>query len=86
MSTISGTDPIATPATSKPIILPKQGMARVKNVMSGDTVVLLGKPLTPNGPPPEVIFTLEALSAPRYVTSQGNGMEWNEMECFQLER
>jgi len=50
--------------STAPIILPKQGMARVKNVLSGDTVVLLGKPVNPSQPPPEVVFTFESLSAP----------------------
>jgi staphylococcal nuclease domain-containing protein 1 len=50
---------------NKPVILPQQGEARVKSVMSGDTVILLGKPTAPNRPPPEVIFTFESLSAPR---------------------
>jgi staphylococcal nuclease domain-containing protein 1 len=53
-------------ADNKPVILPQEGVARVKSVMSGDTVVLLGKPVAPNRPPPEVIFTFESLSAPRY--------------------
>jgi staphylococcal nuclease domain-containing protein 1 len=50
---------------NKPVILPQQGEARVKSVLSGDTVILLGKPTAPNRPPPEVIFTFESLSAPR---------------------
>ena len=53
------------PQASTPIILPKTGSARVKSVLSGDTVVLLGKAASPNVAPPEVLFTLEALSAPR---------------------
>jgi hypothetical protein len=57
----------ATTATSAPLILPKMGVARVKSVMSGDTVILLGKAVSPSAPPPEVMFTLEGLSAPRYV-------------------
>jgi len=56
----------STPS-SPPVVLPAQGMARVKSVMSGDTVVLLGKPTAPNRPAPEVIFTFEGVSAPRYV-------------------
>jgi staphylococcal nuclease domain-containing protein 1 len=50
---------------NKPIILPQEGVARVKSVMSGDTVILLGKAVAPHLPPPEVIFTFEGLSAPR---------------------
>jgi staphylococcal nuclease domain-containing protein 1 len=54
------------PSTTKPaLVLPKQGVAKVKSVTSGDTVVLLGKPPQPNLPCPEVLFTLEGLSAPR---------------------
>jgi len=50
-----------------PVVLPSKGMARVKSVLSGDTVILLGKPTAPNRPPPEVLFTFEGLNAPRYV-------------------
>jgi staphylococcal nuclease domain-containing protein 1 len=56
---------MSTTAENKPVILPQEGVAKVKSVLSGDTVVLLGKPLAPNLPPPEVLFTLESLSAPR---------------------
>eukprot|EP00529_Nitzschia_sp_RCC80_P041560 CAMPEP_0113522986 /NCGR_PEP_ID=MMETSP0014_2-20120614/45476_1 /TAXON_ID=2857 /ORGANISM="Nitzschia sp." /LENGTH=953 /DNA_ID=CAMNT_0000421069 /DNA_START=13 /DNA_END=2874 /DNA_ORIENTATION=- /assembly_acc=CAM_ASM_000159 len=63
---------MSTPPTAPPTILPPRGMARVKNVMSGDTVVLLGsKASTPGGPPPEVMFTMEQVSAPR-IASKGN--------------
>ena len=55
------------PVSRPPIILPSRGVARVKSVLSGDTVILLGKAQTPNGKAPEVIFTLENISAPRYV-------------------
>lgn len=55
----------ATPVPNPPVILPSRGVARVKNVLSGDTVILLGKASTPNGKAPEVIFTLENISAPR---------------------
>lgn len=54
----------------RPTILPSRGVARVKNVVSGDTLILLGKPATPNGKAPEVIFTLENISAPRYDRSR----------------
>ena len=53
--------------STPPIILPATGVARVKSVLSGDTVILLGKPGAPNQPQPEVIFTFEAVNAPRYV-------------------
>ncbi|KAJ3040294.1 hypothetical protein HDV00_011174 [Rhizophlyctis rosea] len=46
--------------------LPKNGRAFVKAVLSGDTVILRGKPV--NGPPPELTFSLSALSAPRLGT------------------
>ena len=55
------------PAPPRPTILPTRGVARVKNVLSGDTVILLGKATTPDGKAPEVIFTLENIIAPRYV-------------------
>jgi staphylococcal nuclease domain-containing protein 1 len=64
-STGTTTAPSTTPA-GPPLIFPKQGTARIKSVLSGDTVVLLGKPLAPNLSIPEAIFTFEGLSAPRY--------------------
>jgi staphylococcal nuclease domain-containing protein 1 len=62
---MSSAPPSTTPVTTPPIVLPPTGVARVKSVLSGDTVVLLGKPTAPNQPQPEVIFTLESISAPR---------------------
>jgi len=56
----------------RPVILPSRGLARVKSVLSGDTVILLGKASGPNEKAPEVVFTLENISAPR-VASKGNG-------------
>lgn len=56
----------AAASAPRPTILPTKGAARVKQVLSGDTVVLLGKPTAPKGKAPEVIFTLENVSAPRY--------------------
>ena len=53
------------PAATRPTILPSRGAARVKSVLSGDTVVLLGKATSPNGKAPEVVFTLENITAPR---------------------
>ena len=58
---------MATPEPAPPIILPSRGSARVKSVLSGDTVILLGKASGPNEKAPEVVFTLENISAPRYV-------------------
>jgi len=52
----------------RPVILPSRGLARVKSVLSGDTVILLGKASGPNEKAPEVVFTLENISAPRYVS------------------
>ena len=46
-------------------VLPSHGVARVKNVLSGDTVVLVGKATTPDGVAPEVVFTFERVTAPR---------------------
>ena len=53
--------------TLKPVLLPPKGTARVKSVMSGDTVVLWGKAAAPGLQPPEVQFTLEGIMSPRYV-------------------
>ena len=47
-----------------PTILPKTGFAKVQSVLSGDTVVLLGKATQPNQPAPQVLFTLSSVSAP----------------------
>lgn len=52
-------------------ILPARGTAIVKSVSSGDTVVLLGRPSSPNGKAPEVTFTFERVSSPR-IASKGN--------------
>jgi len=57
------TEPSSAP--SRPV-LPSRGVARVKNVLSGDTVVLLGK-AAPGQPAPEVVFTFERVTAPRCV-------------------
>lgn len=43
----------------------------MKSVSSGDTVVLLGRPSSPNGKAPEVTFTFERVSSPR-IASKGN--------------
>lgn len=55
----------APAAASKPVLLPQKGTARVKNVMSGDTVILWGKAAAPHLPPPQVQFTLDGLMSPR---------------------
>ena len=48
--------------------LPQNGRAFVKAVLSGDTVILRGKPV--NGPPPEKTFSLAGISAPRLGTAR----------------
>ena len=52
------------PKGSAPVILPKQGVARVQSVLSGDTAVLLGRPTKPNQPAPVVLFTFSSVLAP----------------------
>ena len=55
----------SVPVAAAPMrpVLPSHGVARVKNVLSGDTVVLVGK--AADGKAPEVVFTLERITAPR---------------------
>jgi len=53
-------------------VLPSHGNATVKSVLSGDTVVLTGKPPSPGAKPPVVIFTFERVTAPR-MASKVNG-------------
>ena len=57
----------AAPVVPRATVLPTRGMARVKNVLSGDTVILLGKATTPKSKPPEVVFTLGSITSPRCV-------------------
>ena len=57
--------PPATQPTASKIVLPPTGTARVKSVLSGDTAILLGAPKAPGLAPPEVVFTLEGINAPR---------------------
>lgn len=52
-------------------VLPSRGVALVKQVLSGDTVVLLGKAASSDQKAPEVVFTFEKVSAPR-IASKGN--------------
>lgn len=49
----------SVPVASAPMrpVLPSHGIARVKNVLSGDTVVLVGKAV--DGKAPEIVFTFE---------------------------
>lgn len=58
---------VPVPAASNPLrpVLPSHGVAKVKNVLSGDTVVLLGKAARADGKAPEVVFTFERVTAPR---------------------
>jgi len=53
-------------------VLPSHGTATVKSVLSGDTVILTGKPAAAGGKPPVVIFTFERVTAPR-MASKVNG-------------
>lgn len=62
-STTTGTT--GTGGSNPPVILPATGVARVKSVWSGDTVILLGRAVQPDRPPPEVVFTFESVNAPR---------------------
>ena len=56
-------------------ILPARGSAIVKSVSSGDTVSLLGRPATPSGKAPEVIFTFERVSSPRMASKGNNNVD-----------
>ena len=53
------------PAPMRPAVLPSHGIATVKSVLSGDTVVLTGRPAAPGQKAPLVIFTFERVTAPR---------------------
>ncbi|KAJ1332821.1 hypothetical protein BSLG_008450 [Batrachochytrium salamandrivorans] len=59
---------MAAAPTTTPISTPLSGRSVVKNVVSADTVVLRGKPA--GGPPPEYVFSLAHISAPRLGTSR----------------
>lgn len=54
--------PIANPMRT---VLPSHGLATVKSVLSGDTVVLTGRPTAPGQKAPVVTFTFERVTAPR---------------------
>ncbi|KAJ3417103.1 hypothetical protein HDV05_006962 [Chytridiales sp. JEL 0842] len=56
----------STTASAPAASLPSSGRAIVKCVLSGDTVILRGKPV--NGPPPEKTLSLANLIAPRLGT------------------
>jgi len=53
-------------------VLPSRGFATVRAVLSGDTVVLTGRPSAPGHKAPVVIFTFERVTAPR-MASKANG-------------
>lgn len=57
----------SVPVAAAPMrpVLPSHGVARVKNVLSGDTVVLVGKAPSPDSKPPEIVFTFERVVSPR---------------------
>ena len=55
-------------------ILPATGSAKVKSVLSGDTVVLLGRAAA-GGKAPEVTFTFERVTAPRMASKANNNVD-----------
>ncbi len=57
---------VPVPAASNPMrpVLPSHGIAVVKSVLSGDTVVLVGR-ASSSGKAPEVVFTFERVTSPR---------------------
>ncbi|KAI9342546.1 hypothetical protein BDR26DRAFT_859151 [Obelidium mucronatum] len=59
--------------TSTPSALPSSGRAIVKSVLSGDGVVLRGRPV--NGPPPERILSFANVVAPRLGTASDPSKE-----------
>lgn len=68
---------VPVPAASNPMrpVLPSRGAAKVKSVLSGDTVVLLGRATTPGGKPPEVVFTFERVTAPRMASKANDSRD-----------
>ncbi len=56
-------------------ILPATGSAKVKSVLSGDTVVLLGRAPAAGGKAPEVTFTFERVTAPRMASKANNNVD-----------
>lgn len=57
---------MSVPTATLPPILPNRGSAKIKSVLSGDTVVLLGRG-GDGKRAPEVTFTFERVTAPRCV-------------------
>ena len=58
---------LPVPTAAMRPVLPSRGLATVKSVLSGDTVVLTGRPMAPGQKAPVVIFTFERVTAPRCV-------------------
>jgi staphylococcal nuclease domain-containing protein 1 len=56
-------------------ILPNRGTARIKSVLSGDTVVLLGRATAGGQSAPEVTFTFERVTAPRMASKANNNVD-----------
>jgi hypothetical protein len=69
MTTVSTSIPVANPMRT---VLPSHGLATVKSVLSGDTVILTGRPTTTGQKAPVVIFTFERVTAPRYDLDDDN--------------
>lgn len=55
-------------------ILPNRGTAKIKSVLSGDTVVLLGRPAG-GARAPEVTFTFERVTAPRMASKANSNID-----------
>lgn len=56
-------------------VLPNRGSAKIKSVLSGDTVVLLGKAAEPGRRAPEVTFTFERVTAPRMASKANDNVD-----------
>lgn len=56
-------------------ILPAHGTAKVKSVLSGDTVVLRGQSSVAGKKAPEVTFTFERVTAPRMASKANNNVD-----------
>eukprot|EP00934_Nitzschia_sp_Nitz4_P002159 Nitzschia sp. Nitz4//scaffold7_size249615//37641//40616//NITZ4_001145-RA/size249615-processed-gene-0.177-mRNA-1//-1//CDS//3329558346//2159//frame0 len=65
----------AVTAPPRPVVFPPSGVARVKQVLSGDTVVLVGKAVSPTAKAPEVTFALENVSAPRMASKSNANVD-----------
>eukprot|EP00571_Detonula_confervacea_P004159 CAMPEP_0172312964 /NCGR_PEP_ID=MMETSP1058-20130122/18897_1 /TAXON_ID=83371 /ORGANISM="Detonula confervacea, Strain CCMP 353" /LENGTH=933 /DNA_ID=CAMNT_0013026533 /DNA_START=30 /DNA_END=2831 /DNA_ORIENTATION=+ len=56
-------------------ILPNRGTAKIKSVLSGDTVVLIGRAAADGHKAPEVTFTFERVTAPRMASKANNNVD-----------